>query len=309
MTEERKRDRLLELVKAGQKTLPPGYELKSKSRFTVGDLSYTVCVCFVDLTVIVSGVNLHSYSESDTLVKYSEARYSPVSSKPADYIRLATSSYYRNLETGENSELIADSLESAHREALDWRNENIAWLETLKKNLATSLSASINNVKVETTQACDDFWMYCASIDPDLHYYRSKQIESLSSSYDFMTKIAEPSKFAEQLGCDVGKQIELQRDFKVDWPIEALVASKLGVNDYFISVYHGPVFYLNAGEKQKLIQRYELGSRNIIPFVKSEEYREQQEYRFLVRVSGYSPNEDLFYLKVSDELRNLMSPI
>ena len=53
----------------------------------------------------------------------------------------------------------------------------------------------------------------------------------------------------------------------------------------------------------------ELGGGGIIPFVKREKYKEQQEYRFLVRVWGYRPNKDRFYLKVSDGVRNMMTPV
>ena len=90
----------------------PGH--KFESMFTVDDRSCTVVVCSVDLATIVSEFNLHLYSKSDTLIKYSEARFSPVSSQPADHIRLATPSYYRDLEAGENSELIADDREGAY---------------------------------------------------------------------------------------------------------------------------------------------------------------------------------------------------
>ncbi|RKU39031.1 hypothetical protein C6496_03835 [Candidatus Poribacteria bacterium] len=90
--------------------LSPGHEFESM--FTANDLSYTVKVCFVDLQSVMWRIN-HSYSESDTLIKYSEAKYSPVSPEPADHIRLATPSYYQNLEVEENSELIKDDLEGS----------------------------------------------------------------------------------------------------------------------------------------------------------------------------------------------------
>ena len=60
--------------------LSPGHEFESM--FTANDLSYTVKVCFVDLQSVMWGIN-HSYSESETLIKYSEAKYSPVSPEPA----------------------------------------------------------------------------------------------------------------------------------------------------------------------------------------------------------------------------------
>ena len=101
----------------------PGH--KFESMFTVDDRSCTVVVCSVDLATVVSEFNLHLYSKSDTLIKYSEARFSPVSSQPADHIRLATPSYYRDLEAGENSELIADDREGAYIESLRLNQKSV----------------------------------------------------------------------------------------------------------------------------------------------------------------------------------------
>ncbi len=310
MDEKRNRELWLKLLgQSEQERLPPGYELKSKSRFTVGDLSYTVRVCFVDLTTVVSGINFHSYSESNALIKYSEARFSPVSSEPTDYVKLATPSYYRNLKVGSNSELIADDLEGAYKEHLEWDY----------------------GVKVENTKALlSEFWIYCTSISPYLSSEREEQIKSLSPEYDFLTKMEEPSKFAEQLGYDVGKQIELCRDFNFNpgvWEFEdyigefgdrmSLMSDEQSTggqdkspDDYLISVNHGPVIYLGEGEIAESINSAPTRSSGaIIPFLKRKKYEEQQEYRFIIRVRHHSPKGDTFYLKVSNELRNLMAPI
>ena len=330
MIEERKREQLLELVgKSEQERLPPGYVLKSKSRFTVGNLSYTVRICFVDLTTIVSGINFHSYSESDTLIKYSEARFSPVSSKSANSIQLATPSYYRNLNPKTNSEFIADNLESAYRERLSWQNQGSVGMETLKESLASSPFNFTDNVSIEVTNVLlSEFWMYCTSIAPYLRDDMEEQMKDLSPSYNSITKIENPSKFAEQLGRDVGKQIELHRDFEFNpsgWEFRDfygevldMISFRLGEQssgeqgkvDYLISVNHGPVIYLAEDEIEESIINVQKGSSGaIIPFLKRKKYEEQQEYRFVIRVRCHSPNENPFYLKVSDELRNLMKPI
>ena len=316
MTEEKNRELLLELVgQSEQETLPPGYELKSKSIFTLGDLSYTVRVCFVDLTTVVSGGNFHLYSKSDTLIKYSEARFSPVSSEPTDYIQLATPSYYQNLNSEGDSELIGDDLESAYIERPDW-------------------FPNVPNVNIEvklTRTLLSEFWMYCTSIDPYLSYERQEQMKRLSPQYDFMAKIDEPSKFAEQLGDDVGQQIELHHDFKFRpaggwegkdvlreaWNAISSMSGEQSLGgqgrnraDFLISVNHGPVIYLEEDEIEESKNNVPKGhGGDIIPFLKRKKYEEQQEYRFVIRVRYHSPNKDTFYLKVSDELRNLMAPI
>ena len=265
MIEERKQELALKVLNQPiLQSIPLIY--KTESIISFNEPSYKVMVCSVDLTEIVSSISRYSYPKLGTLIKYSEAKFSPVSSARADCIQLATPSYYRNFETGENSEFIADDLEGACEESLDWRNKGSTVMEDLKKRFA-SYSINSRNLNAKITWARDNFWMYCTSIAPDISYKRSQQKKHLSSDYDFMTKIEEPSKFAEQLGQAVGKQIELRGDLRVDyfdWQIGSLIASKLGVqssaaDEYFISVYHGPVFYLNADKIERLIQRCELG--------------------------------------------------
>ena len=289
-------------------------EYRLESMFTASDLSCTIVVCFVDLTTVVSGFNLHSYSKSDTLVKYSEARFSPVSPEPVDCIRLATPSYYQKFEIGENSELIADNLESKYIKSLNWRNRGSVEMEIFKKNLAASLPNLRYNLKAKMTWARNDFWIYCTSIDPNKSYKRKKQMKHLSPNYNFMTKIKEPSEFAKQLGRDVGKQIELDRDLECDYPGWHIIASHVRkqsefLGDYLIAVDHGPVIYLDDDKIEKLLNKHsEERSASIVPFVKRKKYKGQREYRFLISVQFHSPKRDTFCLKVSDKLKNLMSP-
>ena len=300
----------------GEQELPPGYKCECVTTFN--DSPYTVRVCSVDLKSVVSGIKLYSYSKSDTLIKYSEARFSPVSSEPADCIQLATPSYYRNLETAANSELIADDLEGAYIETLNWRNRGSVWMEALKEKLTASQFNFRNHLSAEITWARKDFWIYCTSIDPNISYKRKKQMKCLAPSHNFMTKIEKPSEFAKQLGRDVGKQTDLYNDLKYAPSalyISNLIDSILGkqsrdMADYLISVNHGPVIYLDEDEIEKFINNIPKGNgAAIIPFVKRRKYKEQQEYRFVVSINCYSPNKDTFYLKVSDELRNLMAPM
>ena len=291
----------------------PGHKLESV--FTVGDLSYTIMVYFVDLATVVSGVNLNSYSKSDTLIKYSEARFSPVSSEPANYIQFATPSYYRELKVGENSELIADDLEGAYIETLNWRSQGSPVMEGLKEDLAASPYGLPNNLSVEMKWARDNYWMYCTSINPNVGCRRKKQMKHLSPSYNFMTKIEGPAEFAKQLGRDVGKQIEAHNNLTSDQPCWHMLASarrrqSKAMGEYLIFVSHGPVIYLSKNKIDRLLKNLPERRRgSIIPFVKRNKYKEQQEYRFVIGVQFHSPNENTFYLEVSDELRNLMSPL
>ena len=291
----------------------PGH--KFESMFTVDDRSCTVVVCSVDLATVVSEFNLHSYSKSDTLIKYSEARFSPVSSEPADHIRLSTPSYYQDLKAGSNSELIADDREGIYIESLNWRNQGSVVMENFKQRSTASLPGLRYNLKAKMRWERKDFWMYCTSIDPIISYKRKKQMEHLSPNYDFMTKIEKPSEFAKQLGRDVGKQIEFDRDKKCDnFGLHILASFSRKQNEFLgdslIAVDHGPVIYLDDDKIERLLNNYsEEHSGSIVPFVKRKKYKEQQEYRFVVSVQFHSPNKDTFNLKVSDAFRNLMALI
>ena len=291
----------------------PGH--KFESMFTADDRSCSVRVFFVDLETIVSKLEPNFNSKSDKLIKFSEARFSPVSSESAEHIQIAVPFYYREFEAGVNSEFIADDRESSYIESLSWRNRGSIGMETMKEKLTDSLFGIRNNLNVKMTWARDDFWMYCTSIDPNNSYEREKQMKFLSSSYDFMTKIEEPSEFAKQFGRDVGKQFEFDRDLKCDnfvWHTLALFGRKQRefLGDYLVDVNHGPVIYLDDIQIETLFNNYSEEHRgSLIPFVKRKMYKEQKEYRFVVSVRFHNPNKDTFCLRVTDRLRNLMAPI
>lgn len=295
-----------------QKTLPPGH--KFESMFTTADLSYTVKVCFVDLQDVIQGIN-HSYSKSDTLIKYSETIHSPVSSEPADCIRLGTPSCFRESETETNSELIADDFEGRYIESLNSKTKGSIAIETIKKKLRTVSPYLINNISVKITLARNDFLMYCTSIAPHTNYMRKKQIKTLPENYNFMTKIEDTSEFAKQLGREVGKYFNFHNNLKCDLPGLHLITSALKkqdavIGEHLIFVNHGPVIYLNEDKIVELMNSVPEGdSGNYIPFVKRKKYEDQQEYRFIVDFQLHSPNKDYFDLQISDGLRNLMAPI
>ena len=262
----------------------PAYQLE-KMCFGNG---YSVMVVFVDFTTIALDVNGHLYSKSDALIKYSEARFSPVSSHPVDCIQLARPSYYRQFNEGQNSELIADEEEGIYIERLNGWGQQGSWhIENIKKDIYAN-NPNIN-LNVEITYDIDDCWLYCASVDPIANYERLWQMKDLSSDYDFMAGIENPSKFALQLGLDFAQQIGSGREGGT------------------IVVKHGPVIYSDVANPR--VPDDELINGDIILFLKRDRYKGQQEYRFVLKAVGDTPQQDVLYLKVSDALRNLYSCI
>lgn len=287
--------------------------------------SYIVVPRYVDLNGIMLGIR-HSYSESDTLIKYSEEQYSPVSSKPSDSLQLGAPSLYKSCE--ETSGLVADSTEGTYREDIDWTKRGSERMEYWKKGATKSMPAMRGNVKGYLRWKLQTgFWLYCISIDPRLNRKRIEQMKRTCPKYNYMTKIDKPSAFAEQLGYDFGTQIEPDNDLKCDYSaryrhmISSAVSRQSGqMSDYFIYVDHGPVIYLAKERTQEFInyaKEKSQGSTSYVSeeetiialFVKDKKYEVQQEYRFVVTVPFHSPNSEKFLLKVSEDLKNFMSPV
>ena len=303
--------------------------------------SYIVIERFVDLNGIMRGV-CHSYSESDTLIKYSKKEDSPVSPGPSDLIRLGAHDSYGDYSN--DLGLVGDDSEGMYIETHDWTKRASRWAEARRKRLIGNSSIlddiTLRNTKSKmsiTWKLSSGSWLYCTSINPKLNDQRIIQMKRSDPAYNFMTKIDEPTIFAQQLGHDFGKQIESNRDLKCDspgWHTLASAASRQsGIGNYSISVYHGPVIYLEEKEAAEFIhcasekvdnignlfvngqaaEFIDCASEKIgnivVLFVKDKKYQVQQEYRFVVSVNFHSPSEKEIFLKVSDDLRKFMSAL
>ena len=287
------------------------YESKNAYISTADDLSYTVIV--------------HEYNpyniEINSLIKHSKSQHTPVS---ADNIQLATPAYYQELETKANSELLADELEGTfsliHPLNMPDKHHDIPSERKFRLNIKLNF---------------DSYWMYCTSIDPLKNTLRKEQAEHLDSNYDCMAKIGNLSEFAMQIGLDFAEQIDFRNDLKVIsnsgsqnsvQRIKKGIEKDFGrVGEHIIFVRHGPVTYadnikelslspvsldeLRAGIEYDVDRKVIQQIAHITPFLKLPNYQKQQEYRFIIWDLSYMPNNRRFYLKISNELRNLVSPI
>ena len=285
-------------------------------------------------------------SPAPALIKYSAAKFSPVSSSPAKHIRLATPAFFRHLEPNKNSALIADELDSAFVDKLNWGKEGRTEFEVLKKWFRDRQSRyELTNFDVTLTLSGPKNLMYCTSIAPESRHERKKQQKHLSKNYNFMTRIDNPTCFATQLGYEYAKQVKINEDLKCKFPelfalesplvkdhiekslkhvisnegisasaksvfTESLARNKETANGYIILVDHGTVVYLDGGKIGPFISGIpEIRRAEFVPFVKHTEYTEQQEYRFVISVKYHEPKIDTFDLVVSDELKSLMTPL
>lgn len=299
---------------------------------------YIVVECFVDLNDIMHSVR-YTYSVSDTLIKYSKQEDSPISPVASDSIRLGAFDSYG--EYIKKPGLVGDDTEGQYTETHDWTKRENTWERERRNELFVNSSVlkDLNlkdiNFKMSMTLKLDSgSWLYCTSIDPKVNDKRIIQMNRTNPEYNFMTKIVEPTAFAQQLGYDFGKQIESSKDLKCDLPALHLLAStsarESGIGGYSIFVHHGPVVYLEENEKPEFIdhaskkmcnkvllikgakyefpQKCEIGDK-VVLFVKDRKYEVQQEYRFVVSVNFHSPSEKAICLKASEDLKRFMSPL
>ena len=303
--------------------------------------SYIVMEHFVDLNGIMRDVH-HSYSESDTLIKYSKKEHSPVSLVPSDLIRLGAHNSYGDYINDPG--LVGDDSEGEYMETHDWTKRENRWSEARKKRLIGESpildDTTLRNIKFKmstTWTLSSGSWLYCTSIDPKLNSQRIIQMKMTDPAYNFMTKIDKPSTFARQLAYDFGKQIDSNRDLKCDSPgwhtLASAVSKQSEIGNYSISVYHGPVIYLEKKEAAEFISCASEKVGNIgnlfvngkaaefidspsvkvgnivILFVKDKKYQVQQEYRLVVSVNFHSPSGKGICLEISDDLRKFMSAL
>ena len=245
---------------------------------------------YVDLNWVMRGVR-HSYSNYNTLIKYSKKEHSPVSLKPSDLLYLGTPDSYGDLNT---DALVRDDSEGIFPEELDWKNQGCEQMEDMKKRFMQISSAVHGNLKLNVTwKLPNHYLLFCTSIDPVLNAKRQEQMRLTNPCYNSMASIANPpTSLAKQLGIDLRKQIET----------------------YFVMVFHGPVIYLDEDKTSEFIVRsreklsYTFPTTAYIPlFVKNKKYEVQQEYRFVVSTPFYRHSANYILLNVSDDLRKLFS--
>lgn len=299
----------------------PGFVLGSEITYFESP-SYTVVVRNVDWKNLQFPTWIDSpISQPTSLIKYSMAEHSPVSENPTDYIQLGTPSYFRFVKAEQGSELMADELESAYVETLDWRKHGSSMMESMKDRFASSFLSVPNDARQKMKWTRDDVLIYCTSVAPETSYDRELHEESISSNYDFATRIVRPSCFAAELGHLFGKQIDYENDLSADLPGRHMLATLARtrahcLGEYLIIVNHGSVLYLPEEEIETAMNpQNSTGYNQILPFLKRKTYEGQQEYRFVIdvqfhRIGNHTEDEDgTFLLKISEKLRDLMSPI
>ncbi len=189
---------------------------------------------------------------------------------------LKSADYFRSREEG--PDCIGDKLESRYVEQL-----SIA--ELLRKNGQNRFSHTYPRIGTAeiTWERPADFWMFCTSLIPSSMREVKKLRQNLPDEYDWVTKIPEPAVFARQLGLLVARYLESNDVVKLDCIGLLERASNMGKT--IIQVDHGLVIYTDY--LCSFVERFPVEMRGTIcPFVKRRRYAPQQEYRFVLSVTG-----------------------
>lgn len=277
------------------------------------DTSYILDVNYIDLNGVMLGVS-HHYEKGDPIIKYSKAEHSPVSPQQSKTIQLGTPELYNETDTSQG--LVYDSSEGKFIEDIMWNKRQSEPTEMLKNSVSQSLPGISNVLKGTITYKYhSSFWLYCTCVDPILSHKRKEQRIQSNPEYNYMSLIDKPNSFAEQLGNDIMKQIDINKDLKCDARgrhilISASFGRKNVKDNYFISVEHGPIVYLDGEKKSEFINlAHAQLDQDVFLFVKDKKYEVQQEYRFVIRILFHSPQKKKYLLNVSKDLRKLMSPV
>ena len=246
---------------------------RTENVLTSFDAHNNVWEQYINLNSIMYGVR-HSYSKSDTLIKYSKKKHSPVSSTPSDVLHLGTPKSYGDINT---TGLVRDDSEGTFKET---HNSN---------------RRGIKQKLVVTYQLLDYYLLFCSSIDPVRNDKRQEQMRLTDTCYDFMTIIESPTSFAKQLGIDVRKQINIISTIVYHGPV-------IYLDD------EDRVSEFTNRSRKKLSGIFPV-TDHIPLFVKDKKYQIQQEYRFVVSTPLHRHSGDNLKLNVSDDLRKLMYPV
>ncbi len=305
----------------------PGRNLESAVSI-IGERTFLVLVYRVDY-----GQQM-TFSKSTAVVKFAESQYAiPNSSN----FRLASAKYYREYEEAPDPQPGSSRLRngSSQRHRRDETNvvgiadpEEGQFLETLQldefcRKYGVASRTDFEHVTTSVTWGVPDFWMFCTSSMPDTSWDFQK-LQARFPRYDSATIIADPSRFAVQIGKDFGRSFS-EDDLRIHG-LDALKQLVLRMNSrvslysdsagkYIVEprrfgtvvrVTHGPVFYTD--HPAHLLDRLSLVERgNVVPFVKRKKFEGDQEYRFLVEPIG-EPMKQEFFMPISDQIRSLAKP-
>ncbi len=280
--------------------LGPGEPLVLNEGFLVNDGGILILSQYVD----VGTEKLRHRPE--VLVKFIESKYGL---EHASDIQLSAPLWFRKY--GET--LIQDDQEGRARRETETESPARSFEEYSREQERALSFLGQEGVKIRNTESPtvhrnaqsmthgSSSWIYCTSIAGP-HGEQIAQRPKLPHRYDHETVIRQPGKFALALG-------DMYADQEGPQPKQGHFTHAGGVRSLHSSqfVLHGPVWYTDDVFGFLKSQQSEL-LRTIYPlFVKHSEYRDQREYRFVLRCENPLEAETL-HLRISGAMRDALAP-
>lgn len=206
-------------------------------------------------------------------------------------LKLATLRHYR--EQHQNLEGTWDPMEGRCRSASN--------LEEMCRRHGTCLVPhGAHLVVTNVTYATEDSNLIYCTAGTSLGASRPDQ-------WKFASGIRDIPRFALLLGAELARQRCGTGWYVAETGMERLFADAVRYSGLasVVHVYHGPVVYDDNAGDVLFARMPELARGLAAHFFKRREFREQQEYRFVLSVQGGRPVEDECYLRINPEFRSV----
>ena len=148
-----------------------------------------------------------------------------------------------------------------------------------------------------------DWWIFCASIRPDLDGWNTWR-SSLDEDYDHVSEIGQPAKFAQSLARMVTEQIcPMGKDASLTGTSDGKTGAKTKHKSQW--VVHGPVVYTDRLYDLLTEEEDEVRRMAACLFAKPISHAKQREYRFVVLNGGAT--EETVLLNISGMMRDALA--
>ena len=208
----------------------------------------------------------------------------------AEWLKLATLRHYR--QRHRDLEGTWDPMEGKSRVASSLE-------EMYRRHGLRNPPRGARSVETEVTYQTGDAGLtYCTSRSTD-RLFRHAQ-------WKVASRIQDVPNFALSLGAEFARQRDPGRHGSVtglDW-LEAAVCGSSGLESV-VYVHHGPVVYEDAAGDVLFARIPEYARGLAAYFFKRKKFEHQEEYRFVVSAAGGRPIEDVFYLRITSDLRSV----
>ena len=271
--------------------------------FTLDDLGNMVSTMYVDcreengrtaIPGLVKGCKReHALEDGESLLISSPARFREEGEK---LIRDINEGFAQEVSVSEAGETPAQARKRRTIEDLNEASEILNSRFSLKRKV----SFSGTNTERKNLKYGNDWWVFCTSIEPDDEEWEPWRA-TLDDEYNHVSRIGQPSKFAQALARMVIETLGPQGEDA--WLNHSVGGKEVGRTNHLVQqVIHGPVMYTD-GVYDFLSDPVDNFKKMIaLIFTKNEKFAAQREYRFAILNGG--ADQETVLLPISGMMRD-----